>query len=106
MTEQKECSNCYAPLKETEIDKCDRCKHYAGFYHDSIAYNQKTDCMDLRKVKISCPICGRKFAALLSKFTEPIQHYFLDSDYEYPAVEMKAFCRKCKSEITFKMDCG
>ena len=106
MNSQTECSNCFAPLREGEVDKCDRCKHYAGFYHDDIAYNPETDCMDLRKVKIICPICGRKFVALLSKFTKPIRHYFLDSDCEYPAVEMETFCRKCKSEITFKMDCG
>ena len=106
MTEQPECSNCYAPLREGETEKCNRCKHYAGFYHDDIAYNPGTDCMDLRKVKISCPICGREFVAMLSKFTKPIRYYWLDLDCEMPAVEMKMFCRKCKSEITFKLDCG
>jgi hypothetical protein len=106
MTEQPECSNCYAPLKEHESGTCDRCKHYAGFYHVDIAYNPETDCMDLRKVKITCPVCSREFAPLLSKFTEPIRHYFLDLDCEMPAVEMKTFCRKCKSDITFKLDCG
>jgi len=102
----RECSECCVPLRYNETDKCDRCRHDAGFYHIIIAYNPATDCMDMRKVKITCPICGRKFAALLSKFTKATRHYFIDLDCEDPAVEMKTFCRKCKSEITFRMSTG
>lgn len=100
-----ECSNCFAPLKEGEVDICNTCRHDAGIYTDSIAYNQETDEMDLRKVKIICPICGREFAALLSKFTQAIRSYYLDSDCEIGAVGFETYCRKCKSNITFRLEC-
>ena len=101
-----ECSNCYAPLRENETDTCDRCKADSGWYNDNAVCNPKTDKMDYRKIKITCPFCGRTFAALLSKFTKPIRHFWLDFDCECPAVEMESFCRKCGSKFTFKMSCG
>ena len=79
---------------------------FAGWYQDDIAYNPETDCMDLRKVKIECPGCGREFAALLSKHTKPIRHFSIDSDGEMPAVEMKSYCIDCETEFTFKLDCS
>lgn len=102
----QECTNCYAPLKNGEAGKCDRCRHDAGFYHSDIAYNPKTDEMDFRKVKIMCPICGREFAALLSKFTQIDRYYYLDSDCEIGAARFETFCQKCKSKITFRMECS
>ena len=78
----------------------------AGWYRDGIAYNPDSDCMDLRKVKIECPVCGREFAALLSKHTIPIRHFTTDSDGEQHAVEMKTYCVKCKTAFTFKLDCS
>ncbi len=102
-----ECSNCYAPLKKGEVGICDRCRHDAGIYSDSIAYNQETDEMDLRKVKITCPICGRQFAALLSKFTKAVRHYYLDSDCDrcgrdFKGVEMIdgiVTCEECTENL-------
>lgn len=84
----------------TEIDI------FAGWYHDDIAYNQKTDEMDYRKVKITCPVCNRKFAALLSKYTKVIRHFRIDSDGELPAVEFETYCRKCRTKSTFKLECS
>jgi hypothetical protein len=79
---------------------------FAGWYHDDIAYNPETDCMDLRKVKIRCPECDREFAALLSKHTAPIRHFTIDMDGELHAVEMKTYCMKCKTDFAFNLDCG
>lgn len=79
---------------------------YAGFYHDDIAYNPKTDAMDLRKVKIHCPNCQREFSALLSKHTKTIRHFMIGSDYDIPIVEMQSYCMKCKTIFTFKLDCS
>lgn len=100
-----ECSDCCAPLGKGEFGKCERCKSFAGWYDDSIAYNPDTDCMDLRKVKVTCPYCGRVFAALLSKFTKPMRQFSTDLDGLCMAVECESFCRVCHNKITFKINC-
>lgn len=100
-----ECKSCCVELKSDETDLCNRCKADAGWYYDHIAYNQDTDCIDMRKVKIECPYCGRVFAALLSKFTKQIRHFTTDNDGECHAAEMETFCTKCRNRITFKISC-
>lgn len=99
----RECDICYAPLKPDETGICNRCKCDAGWYSDSAAYNENNDTVDLRKIKITCPFCGRKFAAMLSKFTKLKRHTCPDQDDECMAAEMETFCLKCRNTITFTL---
>lgn len=79
---------------------------FAGWYDESITYNPNTDEFDLRKLKITCPVCKREFAALLSKHTKAIRHFKFGSDYDLVGVEFETYCRMCRNKFTFKLDCS
>ena len=83
------------------IDKQNR--RSAGDYSDEDAYNCETDNYDLRKIKIICPHCGRKFAALCSKLTKLIHSgmRWVGCDHKEPYGCYETKCTKCKNDMHF-----
>lgn len=66
------------------------------------AWNFDTDKVDKRKIKIECPSCKRKFAALCSKSTTDNGHSNVGCpDYDDWASRHKTVCGKCKHEFEF-----
>jgi len=75
----------------------------AGQYSDEDVENPETEAPDWRKLKIQCPVCKRKFAAMLSKFTKAVRsgwRWVCDSHKE-PYSEYETKCNKCGSELRF-----
>lgn len=75
---------------------------HAGSYDDEEAYNPDTDRIDNRKIKVTCPGCGKSFAALCSPATEVYDSgwRWVGCDHREPYAAFRTRHR-CGSEFTF-----
>ena len=73
-------------------------------YSDEGCYNFDTDKCDYRKLKIKCPKCERRFAALCSKKTSHVKNgsSWVGCDYKEYYSELKTVC-KCGAEFNFRV---
>ena len=79
-------------------------KFYSAVHYDgSVCYADDKDEPVLRNLKINCPICKRKFAALLSKFTK-FERVSNTASEEDPNSIYTTKCIKCGSEFRFGVD--
>lgn len=76
---------------------------HAGDYSDEDAYNCDTDKLNYRKLKIICPNCKHKCAALLSPHTKKIDSgwRWVGCDHKEPFMKMESLCRICREKYTF-----
>ena len=70
-----------------------------------VAYNSDTGEFDDRKLKVECPGCERKFAALCSKYTEEAGGgwKWVGQSHKEPYTVFKTTCRKCKETFKFEV---
>lgn len=75
---------------------------YAGTHDVEDAYNGDTDRFDARKVKVTCPGCGRTFAALCSPRTAKIGGgwRWVGVDHRQPETDWLTTCR-CGQRFEF-----
>lgn len=71
-------------------------------YDTESCYNSETEKFDARKLKVDCPKCNRKFAALCSKKTVALGSsvQWVGCDYQESASKFKTKC-KCGNEFEF-----
>lgn len=71
-------------------------------------WNDETDTVDLRQIKVTCRGCGRQFAALLSPYTreEWSGWEWVGFSHREPVTRHKTRCRKCNTEFSFKTRVG
>lgn len=76
---------------------------HAGNYDNEECYNFDTDKEDWRKLKITCPCCQRRFAAICSKFTKCVHggYRWVGDSHKEPYNDFTTHCRKCGKDFKF-----
>lgn len=72
-------------------------------YSGDICFDEGKEDPVLRRLKIKCPVCSRRYAALLSKFTKFLYLGSTVSEEE-PHLIYSTKCNKCKTEFSFGVD--
>ena len=72
-------------------------------YNGDVCHSEKQDEPVLRNLKIVCPGCGRRYAAMLSKYTK-LFGMGPTTGEEEPNTIYKTMCYKCKATFAFGVD--